>query len=127
MNDTRKTREVLKQLPSIDKLLKTFKPKFPLLFRPLLKKIISEQLEVARLQVLKNKSQLNLENLHSNIESKLILALRPNPVLTACSIQYRFITGSIPGKAESTKLTCVFGLAPNFVDEPENSFDSEIT
>ncbi len=73
MNDTRKTREVLKQLPSIDKLLKTFKPKFPLLFRPLLKKIISEQLKVARLQVLKNKSQLDLENLYLNIESKLMI------------------------------------------------------
>ena len=37
------------------------------------------------------------------------------------------MTGSIPGKAESTKLTWVFGFAPNFVDEPENSFEAEIT
>jgi len=33
------------------------------------------------------------------------------------------MTGSIPGKAESTKLTCVLGSAPNFVGDDEKSFD----
>ena len=32
------------------------------------------------------------------------------------------ITGNIPGNAASTKLTCVFGSAPNFVEEDENNF-----
>ena len=45
----------------------------------------------------------------------------------ACLIQNSFITGSIPGNAASTKLTCVFGSAPNLVDEEENSFDSDNT
>jgi len=33
------------------------------------------------------------------------------------------MTGSIPGNAESTKLTCVLGTAPNFVEDDEKSFD----
>ena len=37
------------------------------------------------------------------------------------------MTGSIPGKAESTKLTCVLGLAPNFVGDDEKSFDLDKT
>ena len=54
-------------------------------------------------------------------------ALSPIPVLIACSIQNSFITGNIPGNAASTRLTCVFGSAPNFVDDCEKSFDSEVT
>ena len=38
-----------------------------------------------------------------------------------------FITGSIPGKAESIKLTWSFGSAPNLVEDEENNFDSEVT
>ena len=49
------------------------------------------------------------------------------PVLIACFIQNSFITGSIPGKAASTKLTCVFGSAPNFVEEDENNLEFEST
>ena len=49
------------------------------------------------------------------------------PVFTACFIQNSFITGSIPGNAASTKLTWVFGSAPKFVGESENSFDFERT
>jgi len=37
------------------------------------------------------------------------------------------MTGSIPGKAESTKLTCVLGSAPNFVGEDENNFEFDVT
>ena len=60
-------------------------------------------------------------------ECKFIFELRPRPVLTACSMQTLFITGNIPGIAESTRETCVFGLAPNSVEAPENNFDSETT
>ena len=42
-------------------------------------------------------------------------------------MQNSLITGSIPGNAASTKLTCVFGSAPNFVEDVENNFDSDIT
>ena len=49
------------------------------------------------------------------------------PVLTACLIQYSFITGSIPGKAASTKLTWVLGSDPNFVAEVEKSLESDKT
>ena len=49
------------------------------------------------------------------------------PVFTACLIQNSFITGNMPGNAASTKLTWVFGSAPNFVDELEKSFDSDNT
>ena len=37
----------------------------------------------------------------------------------ACLMHSSLITGSIPGNAESIKLTCLFGSAPNLVDEPE--------
>jgi hypothetical protein len=57
----------------------------------------------------------------------LILAFSPIPVLIACLMQYSFITGSIPGKAASTKLTCVFGSAPNFVGDDENSLEFDTT
>ena len=33
------------------------------------------------------------------------------------------MTGNIPGKAESIKLTWLLGSAPNLVDEPEKSLD----
>ena len=49
------------------------------------------------------------------------------PVLIACLMQNSFITGNIPGKAASTKLTCVFGSEPNFVGEVENNLDSDNT
>ena len=42
-------------------------------------------------------------------------------------MQNSFITGNIPGKAASTRLTCVLGSAPNFVEELEKSFDSDNT
>ena len=42
-------------------------------------------------------------------------------------MQNSLITGNIPGKAASTKLTCVFGSAPNLVEEVEKSFDSDKT
>ena len=45
----------------------------------------------------------------------------------AWSIQNSLITGSIPGNAESTKLTCVLGSAPNLVEEPENNLEFEDT
>ena len=45
----------------------------------------------------------------------------------ACCIQNSLITGSMPGNAESTKLTCVLGSAPNLVEEPENNLDCEDT
>ena len=47
------------------------------------------------------------------------------PVLIACLTQNSFITGNIPGKAASTKLTCVLGSAPNLVAEVENNLDSD--
>ncbi len=49
-------------------------------------------------------------------------------MLTACSTQMRLITGSMPGKAASTKLeTWVLGSAPKAVAAPENSLALEIT
>jgi len=73
MNDNKKTREVLKQLPSIDKLLQIFEPKFPLLFKPLLKEVISGQLKSIRSQVIKNKSSLDLDHLYKEIENRLLI------------------------------------------------------
>ena len=49
------------------------------------------------------------------------------PVLIACFMQNSFITGSIPGKAASTKLTWVLGSAPNFVGDDENNLEFEST
>ena len=40
---------------------------------------------------------------------------------TAWRMHSRFGTGSMPGIAASTRLTCVFGSAPNAVAAPENS------
>ena len=54
-------------------------------------------------------------------------ALKPIPVFIACFTQNSLITGSIPGKAASTKLTCVFGSAPNLVEEDENNFELDVT
>ena len=51
-------------------------------------------------------------------------AFSPSPVRTACATHSRLITGSMPGNAASTKLTCVFGGAPKSVAAPENSFAS---
>ena len=36
------------------------------------------------------------------------------------------MTGNIPGKAESIKLTWLLGSAPNLVDDPEKSLDLKI-
>src|SRR3954451_7532844 len=46
------------------------------------------------------------------------------PVRTACRMHSLFGTGSMPGIAASTRLTCVFGSAPNAVAAPENSLDA---
>jgi len=54
-------------------------------------------------------------------------AFSPSPVRTACATHSRLMTGSMPGKAASTKLTCEFGGAPNAVDAPLNSFARLIT
>src|SRR4051812_27064932 len=42
-------------------------------------------------------------------------------------MQISLITGSMPGKPASTRLTWVFGSAPKAVAAPENSFEFEIT
>ena len=73
MNKNNQTCEVLKKLPSIDKLLQIFEPKFKLLFRPLLKEVISDQLKLIRLKVIKNKAHLNIDELYENIEKKLYI------------------------------------------------------
>ena len=52
---------------------------------------------------------------------------KPRPVRTACSMQARLMTGSMPGMAASTRLTWVFGSAPKAVGAPENSFADEAT
>src|SRR5215203_578139 len=54
---------------------------------------------------------------------RLITASSAMPVRTAWRIHSRLGTGSIPGIAASTRLTCVLGSAPNAVAAPENSFD----
>ena len=41
---------------------------------------------------------------------------------TAWATHSRLTTGSMPGKAASTKLTWLFGGAPYSVEAPENSF-----
>ncbi len=46
---------------------------------------------------------------------------------TACSTQKPLITGSIPGIAASTRLTLLFGAAPNAVEAPEKSLALELT
>src|SRR3954464_5689637 len=43
------------------------------------------------------------------------------PVRTAWRMHSRLGTGSMPGLAASTRLTCVLGSAPNAVAAPENS------
>ena len=45
------------------------------------------------------------------------------PVRTAWRMHSRLGTGSIPGIAASTRLTCVLGSAPNAVAAPEKSLD----
>ena len=45
------------------------------------------------------------------------------PVRTAWRMHSRLGTGSMPGIAASTRLTCVFGSAPNAVAAPEKSLD----
>src|ERR1043165_269351 len=42
-------------------------------------------------------------------------------------MQTSLITGSMPGKPASTRLTWVFGSAPKAVAAPENSFEFEMT
>ncbi len=37
------------------------------------------------------------------------------------------MTGNMPGMAASTRETFEFGSAPNEVEAPENSFDSDVT
>src|SRR6516165_6529588 len=56
----------------------------------------------------------------------LMCAPSPSPVRIACSTQERLITGSMPGNAASTKLTCALGAAPKSVAAEENSFALEI-
>ena len=57
----------------------------------------------------------------------MIAAFSPSPVRTACSTQKPLITGSIPGIAASTRLTLLFGAAPNAVEAPENSLAFDAT
>ena len=45
----------------------------------------------------------------------------------ACAMHSSLITGSMPGIAASTRLTCEFGSPPNSVEAPENSLDFEVT
>ena len=49
------------------------------------------------------------------------------PVRTAWRMHSRLGTGSIPGIAASTRLTCVLGSAPNAVAAPEKSLALETT
>ena len=42
---------------------------------------------------------------------------------TACSTQWRLITGSMPGKPASTRLTCVLGSAPKPTAAALNSLE----
>src|SRR5262249_3169487 len=58
---------------------------------------------------------------------RLIRALSPRPVRTACLMHSSLITGSIPGMAASTSDTCELGSPPNAVEAPENSFALEVT
>ncbi len=58
---------------------------------------------------------------------RLIRALSPRPVRTACSTQNAFRTGSIPGIAASMRLTFVLGSAPKVVEAPEKSLEADAT
>ncbi len=58
---------------------------------------------------------------------RLIFAFSPSPVRTAWATHSRLITGSMPGIAASTRLTWLFGSAPNSVEAPENSLALEVT
>src|SRR5690606_16072200 len=49
------------------------------------------------------------------------------PVRTAWRMHSRFGTGSMPGIAASTRLTWLFGSAPNAAEAPENSLALEVT
>src|SRR5690349_19376068 len=49
------------------------------------------------------------------------------PVRTAWRMHSRLGTGSMPGIAASTRLTCAFGSAPKAAAAPENSSDFETT
>jgi hypothetical protein len=57
----------------------------------------------------------------------LIFAFRPSPVRIAWRTHASLMTGSIPGMAASTRLTCSFGSPPKAAEAPEKSFDSEAT
>ena len=57
----------------------------------------------------------------------MICAFRPRPVFTACSTQWRLITGSMPGMAASTSATWALGAAPAPTAAPENSLALEAT
>src|SRR5262249_13040716 len=65
--------------------------------------------------------------LRSNTDLKLMRALSPSPVRTACLMHSSLMTGSMPGMAASTSETCELGSPPNAVAAPENSFDCEVT
>src|SRR5262249_2049152 len=58
---------------------------------------------------------------------RLIRALSPRPVRTACLMHSSLITGSMPGMAASTSDTCELGSPPNAVEAPEKSFAREVT
>ena len=45
---------------------------------------------------------------------RLIFALSPSPVRTACSTHFSLITGSMPGMPASTNETCAIGLGAEF-------------
>ena len=51
----------------------------------------------------------------------------PNPVRTAWATHSSLITGNMPGKAASTKLTWLFGAEPKSVADPEKSFERLMT
>ena len=46
------------------------------------------------------------------------------PIRIVDSIACSFATGSAPGRPRQTGQVCVFGSAPNTVEQPQNIFDA---
>ena len=65
--------------------------------------------------------------MRSKRDQALIFASSAIPVRTAWRMHSAFGTGSIPGIAASTRLTWLFGSAPNRVEAPEKSLEAEVT
>jgi len=62
--------------------------------------------------------------LRANRHHGAIEQFSARPILIVDSIATSFTTGSAPGSPRHTGQVCVFGAAPNSVEQPQNIFDT---